>query len=218
MNRRHQWLRMGRLGTLPIALACLQACSGYQAFQKGQTALSEGRLEDGLYELRKAADAAPGNTDYRRTYFTRRDEIVMSLSRQGEQALDRGDVEAARRAYQQIVNIQSDAAAGHAGLNRVEGAQRHQTLLDAARAHVERSDLQGALTKTQQVLSENANHRTASTLQRKLQRQLADATGKELGIYPKLKAVYRTPVSLSFTSASLRQVFEALKLASNLNY
>ncbi|MFK5173532.1 hypothetical protein ACI3QN_13545, partial [Propionibacterium freudenreichii] len=39
-----------------------------------------------------------------------------------------------------------------------------------------------------------------------------------LGVYPKLKAIYRKPVSLSFTGASVRQVFESLKLASGLNY
>jgi len=49
-------------------------------------------------------------------------------------------------------------------------------------------------------------------------RQQAERTGKELGIYPKLKAAYRTPVSLSFSNASLQQVFEALKQASGLNY
>lgn len=46
----------------------------------------------------------------------------------------------------------------------------------------------------------------------------ADKTGRELGIYPKLKEAYRKPVSLSFSNATLLQAFDALKQASGLNY
>ncbi len=196
----------------------LSGCTGYRAYQRGQEALAEGRIAEGMEQLRLAADEAPGNSQYRRDYFTKRDQAVGALSRQGELALDRGDVDGAQAAYEQIARIQPDAATGTTGLNRVEGARRHQQLLTTAVKQAAANDLAGALAKVQQVLSENANNRGALAMQRRLQRQLADTTGKELGIYPKLKAVYRTPVSLAFSSASLRQVFEALKLSSGLNY
>src|SRR6218665_2828015 len=205
------------LGVL-VMVSCLYGCAGYRAYQKGQGALDEGRIVEGMEHLREAAQDAPGNSQYRREDFTRRDQVVGALSRPAELGLDRGDVDGAQVAYEQITHIQPDASVGSAGLNRVEGARRHQKLLMAAQQQAESNDLAGALGKVQQVLSENANHRGALALNRRLQRQQADATGKELGIYPKLKSIYRTPVSLSFSSASLRQVFEALKLASGLNY
>jgi general secretion pathway protein D len=205
------------IGMLALA-ACLSGCAGYRAYQQGQEALAEGRVAEGMEHLRVAAESSPGNTSYRREYYTKRDQMVGALSRQGELALDRGDVESAQNVYAQIVQIQPDAAVGSAGLNRVEGARRHQKLMSDAVQQADANDLAGALSKVQQVLSENASHRGALALHRKLQRQQADTTGKELGIYPKLKSIYRTPVSLSFSSASLRQVFESLKLASGLNY
>lgn len=205
------------IGMLALA-ACLSGCAGYRAYQQGQEALAEGRVAEGMEHLRMAAESSPGNTQYRREYYTKRDQMVGALSRQAELALDRGDVDSAQKAYEQIVQIQPDAAVGSAGLHRVEGARRHQKLMSNAVQQADANDLAGALNKVQQVLSENASHRGALALHRKLQRQQAEATGKELGIYPKLKSIYRTPVSLSFSSASLRQVFESLKLASGLNY
>ena len=201
-----------------IMLAVLPACTGYRAYQNGHEALAQGRWVEGIEQLKQASDAAPENADYRRAYFSKRDQASSTLSRQAQVALDRGDVDAAQDAYEQIAKIQSDSPIAISGLNRIEGARRHQKLLDTARNQAQASDLEGALSKVHQVLSENPNNRMALALQRKLQRQQADATGKELGIYPKLNAVYRKPVSLSFNAVSLKQVFEALKLASGLNY
>lgn len=210
--------RRTRLGICALGLTLLQACAGYKAFRNGQSAMEDGRLEEGIDQLRMAMQAEPGNTEYKRHYFSKREQAIGQLSRQAEVGLDRGDVDSAESAYQQILKMQADAPVAVTGLRRIEAAKRHKQMLEAAQAAMARSDFDAAASTVQQVLSENNQHRMALTLQRKLLRQQADATGKELGIYPKLKAIYRTPVSLSFTSATVRQVFEALKLASGLNY
>jgi general secretion pathway protein D len=201
-----------------IAALGLSGCAGYRNFNDGKAAMNEGRMADGVALLRQAAEEAPGNTEYRRTYITQRDGATTRLIRQAELDRDNNDFERARAAYDEVLAMQPDHARATAGINELEVAERHARTLDVAALQAERGEHDGAISKVRQVLSENAVHRRANTLLKRLMRQQADVSGKELGIYPKLKATYRTPVSLSFTGASLRQVFESLKLASGLNY
>ncbi|CAH0353109.1 secretin and TonB N-terminal domain-containing protein [Aquabacterium sp. CECT 9606] len=207
-----------RLAQSVLAVLCLTSCAGYQTYREGQTAIAEGRVVDGLDKIKQASELAPGNSDYRRAYLNQRDAIVNSLIRQAELSVANNNFGQAKNTYNQVLLMQVDNTRARAGLNNVEAAQRHAKLLDAAVAMAEAGDLDAAIVKVRQILSESSTHRRAMATLKRLMRQQAEATGKELGIYPQLKATYRTPVSMSFTNASLRQVFEALKLASGLNY
>jgi general secretion pathway protein D len=211
-------LRLTCVAATLALLLSLAGCAGYGTFRDGQNDLNEGRLADGIIKLKQATELAPDNTEYRRVYMTQREMAGNRLIHQGELSMASGEFDQARDAYTEVLRMQPDNTRAQSGLNDVEAARRQGRLLDAAVAMSERGDVDGAIAKTQQVLSENQLNRRASMLLKRLMRSQADVTGKELGIYPKLKAAYRTPVSLSFTGASLKQVFEALKLASGLNY
>jgi general secretion pathway protein D len=196
----------------------LAGCAGYQAYREGQSQLADGKVEPGLAKLKQAVDQSPENVEYRRSYFTERDAAVNALLHQADVATDSGDFDAAREAYARVLRLDRGNDRAAQGATRVDVAQRHWNALEASLALSRKGDFDAAISKTQQVLSENPNHARAANLLKQLMRQQADRTGKELGLYPKLKAAYRTPVSLSFSNASLLQVFEALKLASGLNY
>lgn len=196
----------------------LVGCASYRTFREGQSDIADGRLADGVIKLKQATELAPDNDEYRRTYLRQRESAFNRMSRQAELDVASGNFDHARDIYSDMLRMQPDDARAQTGLNAVEAARRQGRMLDEALAMAERDDIDGALARTQQVLSENPLNRRASAMLKRLMRSQADATGKELGIYPKLKTTYRTPVSLSFTGASLRQVFEALKLASGLNY
>lgn len=198
--------------------ACLAGCAGYQAFQEGQADLAEGKVEAGLAKLRQATDQSPQNLEYRSRYFTEREAALNALFRQAELASDAGNFDAARQAHAAALKIDPANARATAGLGRVEAAQRQWMALDASLALARKGDVDAALVKVQEVLAENPNHARGNAALRQLMRQQADRTGREFGIYPKLKDGYRKPVTLSFTGASLQQVFEALKQASGLNY
>lgn len=193
-------------------------CAGMQSFRDGQSDLAKGKLESGLGKLKEAVDQDPKNVEYRSAYFSEREQAINGLMRQAEVATDSGNFDAARAAYQQVLRLDAGNPRATSGLNRVEVAQRHWAALDASTALGRSGDVDGAITKTQQVLSENPTHLRASQLLKQLLRQQADRTGKELGIYPKLKAGFRAPVTMSFTNAPLLQVLDSLKLASGLNY
>lgn len=205
---------------LAILFLCvaLSGCASYRAFRSGESDLADGRLADGVLELKRATELAPDNMEYRRSYVTHKDDATNELLHQGEVALASGEFDHAADVFSDVLRMAPDNSRAQAGLNEVEAARRQGRLLDAAESMAQRGDFDGAITKTQQVLSENQLNRRAGLLLKRFMRNQADATGKELGIYPRLKKTYRTPVSMSFTGASLRQVFEALKLASGLNY
>lgn len=199
-------------------LLSLEGCTGYQAFREGQSKLAEGQTEEGLAKLNQAMLQDPANTEYRRTYFTQRENQVNALVREAEQATDQGGFTTARHAYEQAARLDPANRRVADGLARTDSAERHWKALEAAVALAREGKLDSAIAKVQQVLSENPAMRRATIMLRQLMRQQADASGKELGIYPKLKAAYRVPVSLSFTNATLLQVLESLRQASGLNY
>lgn len=201
-----------------MALLCLSSCAGYRTYQEGQSDIAAGHVVDGLNKLKKASELTPESSEYRRTYLTQREAIVNRWLRQAELETASSNFDQAKETYNQVLLMQPDNSRALAGLNNVEAAQRHAKLLDAAIAMGEHDDLDGAITKVRHILSESPTHRKALAALKRLMRQQAEATGKELGIYPQLKTTYRTPVSMSFTNANLRQVFESLKLASGLNY
>lgn len=207
-----------KLALLVSAALALASCAGYRSFREGKADIADGRLADGILKLKQASEQAPEDGEYRRAYLNQRDLAVNRLSRQAELEVASGNYDRANAAYNEILRIEPAHPRATAGLNEVEVARRQGKLLDAAALAAEREDMDSALSKVQQVLSENPQNRRAASMLKRLMRNQADVTGKELGIYPQLKTTYRTPVSMSFTGASLRQVFEALKLASGLNY
>lgn len=196
----------------------LFGCAGYQSYYDGQKALSNGQVEPGLAKLKDAVTQSPQNVEYRTAYFNQRDAAVNALLRQADMSIGAGDFEAARNAYAAALRIDSGNARAGVGIARVEVEQRHWNALEVSAALARKGDVDSAIAKTQQVISENPVHARANAQLKQLMRQQADKTGKELGIYPKLKAAYRKPVTMSFSGATLQQAFDALKQASGLNY
>lgn len=209
---------LSRAALAALACTAIAGCAGHTANRLGRSEIAEGRLESDLAKLKQATEESPQNIDFRREYFNQREAAVNALVRQAEIAIEAADFDGARAAYDSVRSI--DAANAHAasGIGRVEAAQRHWNALEGALALARKGELNAAIAKTQQVLSENARHTRATAVLKQLMRQNADRSGKELGIYPQLKQAYRKPVSLNLSSATLAQAFDALKQASGLNY
>jgi general secretion pathway protein D len=211
-------MRFALAGVGAIIVATMTGCAAYQTFREGQTRIAEGDTEAGLAKLKQAAAQDPNNPDYRRVYYTQLETTEYGLFRDAEFALGVGAFDTARDSFQKVLRLDPGNRRAGDGLTRTDINERHWKSLDAASGLAKEGKLDAAISKTQQVVSENPNNRRAVTQLRQLLRQQADVSGKELGIYPKLNAAYRVPVSLSFTNATLLQVFEALKQASGLNY
>ena len=212
----HRFALLAVLAT--IFATGLSGCSGFVAYQQGMSRLEAGDPVAGLARLKEAMEQAPGNADYRKAYFMERDRVVSALLAQAERSIESGQFETADEAFKSILAIDPTQGRALAGQERVQTAKGRWARLDAAQALARAGDFDSAIGQTQQLLYEDPNSRGARLLLRQFYRQQADVTGKEAGIYPKLKAAFRKPVSLTFQSAPLQQVLDALKLASGLNY
>lgn len=202
-----------------LVLACaMSACAGHQSYREGRAHIAEGKLDEGLSKLKEAMDKDSSNIEFRRSYYTEREKQANALLRQAEMAAEDGQFEAARQFIDHAARLDSSSARAASGAARIDVAQRHWNAIDAALDLARRGDIDAGIAKVQQVLSENSAHGRAVAVLKQLMRQQADRSGKELGLYPKLRAAYRVPVSLSFNGATLQQAFESLKLASGLNY
>jgi general secretion pathway protein D len=203
---------------LLLLMLSLSGCASYRAHRDGMSDVAGGRLADGVLKLAQASELAPDDAAYKRDYLGQRDQAVNRLVRQADLDTLGGRYEQALAVYAEVLRMSPGNDRAQAGVNAVDVARRHAAALELASDLTSRQELDAAIAKVQQVLSESPQHRKAGALLKQLLRQQAAQTGKELGIYPSLKAIYKTPVSLSFGGATLKQVLDAMKLASGLNY
>lgn len=203
---------------MTLMLVLLQGCAGYFAYRDGKERLAQGDFEAGLEQLRLASQQAPGNSEFRRTYIAQRDLRVAPLVKDAEVALEQGQFDRAREAYEMALRLDPGHVRAIAAADRIATLERQWRLLDSAMATAQAGKLADAVAVTRQVLSENPSSRRANQQLRRLSRQQADAAGAELGLYPKLREAYQRPVSLSFTNASLLQTLDSLRQAAGLNF
>jgi general secretion pathway protein D len=204
--------------TLSLAVWILAACAGAEEYRDGKDRLARGESVAGLQKIRAAMDKAPENLDYRHDYFVGRERALNAALRSAEDALANGDFDAARRAFTSAAAMDPQDPRVQVGTERVDRLERDARALDAAIKLAEGGDLDAAVARTREVVSMNGTDKRAAEQLRKLLRQQEEASGKEAGLYPRLKAAYRVPVSLSLNNATVSQVFESLHLASGLNY
>ncbi len=221
-NSEHRSLRSWTRARFAIAcVALLSACAGNQQYRDARAAFDQGKSEQGVTKLREAMAADPGNPEYRRLYFSERETSVNSLLSDAQRASELGAFDVARQTLDRAAHIDPENTRVAQARAQADVDEPHWKAVDSAAA-LAREDkpgsLDAAIVRARQVLSEDSNFRPASLLLRQLLRKQAEVGGREMGLSPKLRATFRTPISLSFTNASLLQVFESLKLASGLNY
>src|SRR5436309_11799550 len=165
---------MTRAVCASVVISGLAGCAGYQAFREGQAQLAEGQVEPGLSKLKQALDLSSENTEYRRTYFAQRATAVNALLRQAEIATETGDFDVARETYAKVLRLDHASARALPGETRVAVAQRHWNALESSLVLARQGDLDAAISKTQQVLSEDPTYTRAAAVLKQLMRQQAD--------------------------------------------
>lgn len=203
---------------LAFVLVGLTGCAGWTAYKEGLDRYEAGELEHGVRLLATATEQAPGNTEFRRSYMTRRDAAINSLHSRALTNLEANLPDAARGDFESILRLDPKNSRAIAGLERVQSWQRHTRQLAAAEAHLAKKELDPAQDLINAVLREDPQDRRALALGRTLHAERKSAATQIDRTTPKLKAAYRKPVSLAFRDASLTQVFESLKLASGINF
>ncbi|MEP6502033.1 MAG: secretin N-terminal domain-containing protein [Betaproteobacteria bacterium] len=198
-----------------MASALLVACApGREFLNDGQRLIDQGRPEEGIAQLERAASAEPGNAGYRMTLIRQREAQTGTLLAQGDAALRAGRLDDAVGLYTRAEALWPDHPRVQAGLEAVAAARRLQArVAQAAQLQAQGRDVE-ARRLVDAVLADAPGNADAQALSRRL----AASTPAAIEAAPALAAGLRKPVTLDFHEANLRSVFEALSRSTGLNF
>jgi general secretion pathway protein D len=201
---------------LVAAMLCvLGACELFDPVTKNSDKLfAEGRGEESLELLDKAAKANPGRRNYRAAYFRQRDLLVSRWLAQAEALLQSGQFEVAGELYKRVQRYDTDNARARNGLAQVEREQRHRVLIGEAENLIKQNRYIEAGDALRPVLNENPQHRDA----RRLQRLVDERTTKPAVTIPRLGASAQKPITIELRDVPLRTVFDVISRAIGVNF
>jgi general secretion pathway protein D len=205
-------LRSIRTAALALMLgACATAPSVVDDARKR---FNEGRGEEALALLQKAAQANPEDAAVRGEYFRMRDMLIGQWLAQAETVRASGHLELAEGLYRRVVTHDAGHSRAAAGLAQVETDRRHRAVVTAAEQLVQAGKFREAQDLLRPVLAENPQQRDA----RRLQRAIDDKLVKPVMVSAELQPATAKPVSLDLRDVTVRNVFEVLQRASGVTF
>jgi len=203
------------IGLSLLVIVILGGCAGAAAYREGNRLIRDGDAEQGLMRLQEAVKADPTNAEYRSAYFRQRELLINRALAAAELATSQDNFDEAAIQYQEILKQEPQHVRAQAGLRQLESLRRQSIQLNEAASALKKNEFDIAREKVTQVLNENPKNRRALALQK----QVDEKTGSRTeGLYPKLRAAYRQPVSVNFRDAPLSQVLEALQRSTGINF
>jgi general secretion pathway protein D len=207
--------RLLRLLLTAAALVALAACELFDPVVKdSQKLFTEGRGEESLAMLDKAAKDKPGRYNYRTEYFRQRDLLAARWLAQGEAMLQAGQLDAAAEWYKRVLTYDAANARANVGLNEIQREQRHRGFVAAADNFIKQNRYAEAGDALRPVLNENPQHREA----RRLQRIVDDRTTKPAVSVPRLAASAQKAITIELRDVPLRAVFDVISRAIGVNF
>src|SRR6185503_11260937 len=145
------------------------------AFQEGRQLIENGMIEQGLARIEEASRLEPSNAQYRSTYFRLRDVAVQRYLALAEHARAANQFDVAEGAYRQALALDAANARAVAGLEALQMDRRHLALLVEAEELLKNGNADAARAKAREALVENATHRDAQALLRRIDERSARA-------------------------------------------
>ena len=199
--------------SLAVVVLALSGCAAESAYREGRSLVQQDQVEAGLLKLQEAARREPGNANYRAAYLEARDSATVRLVEQADRLVNEGKYDLAIQSYQRVLVMNPHNERARGGLRALEAAERHDRSLAQAGLHLEQKEFEAAKTRVNSVLMEKPDHPRA----RALLREIADKTPQppaETG----LSKAYKTPITIEFREAPLKQVFDIISRRSGLNF
>ncbi len=176
--------------------------------------LAEGKVEDGLINLERAAKEAPNNVRFRTDLLSRRSEQTNRLLAEAEAERVAGQSDNAEVLYQRILKIEPNNPPATAGLEAIARNRRHAPIIVEAQDAFKKGDADRALLLLKPVLTENPANSDAVLLKRQIEAQQT----KEQNVEITLQTSQKKPINLEFRDANLKMVFEALARSTGVNF
>jgi general secretion pathway protein D len=201
---------------LPAALAVLLiwGCASDSAVYESRKAMQEGRAEDALQALERAASEAPNDRAARQEYFRLRELLTAKWLGQADTLRAAGELEAAEALYRRVLRYDPPSSRARQGLAHVDADQRHRVLLAAADRLVKAEKYREAQDALRPVLVENPEQREA----RRLQRQIDEKLAKPALAPVRLRPASTKPLSLELRDVTVRSMFDVLQRATGVSF
>lgn len=204
------------LRLVSVALTILLASCAAVEHTKGLVELKLDMPDEGIANLRSAAKRAKTNAEYKVDFLLNRDEQIRELIKIGDQQRARGELDAAKLTYERALKMD---AGNDAVLNAMGGLKqdaRYVQLLLDGEVFLEQGRYDQALERATQALQEFPKNLRAIKLRDAANDAKAAADisrAKALA----LRATLDTLVTLQFSDATLKSVFESLSKSTSLN-
>ena len=210
------WHRARRCMALAWLLA-LGACAGHTTYNEGLALFSAGQVDAGLAKLEEAVRQAPGNAEYRIGLAARRASLGQRLMSAAEAARREGRTADAQQAYRQVLQLDPGHAMAQQGLAALAQEQRHNTLVAEAEALFTKggaAQAAPALDRLRAVLAANPRHADAQ----RLKDRIDESQARDARADTQLAEAFRRPITLQFSDAPLRAIFDAISKISGLSF
>jgi general secretion pathway protein D len=199
-----------------LALAFfLGACAtGQNAFDDARERYQDGRGEEALALLQKAARENPEDRALRTEYFRLRELVVAQWLAQAESLRQAMRFDLAEGLYRRVLAHDAANPRAEAGLAQIETDRRHVAITAVADQLVRAGKHAEAQDMLRPVLAENPQQRDA----RRLQRTIDDKLVKPVIVSAQLKPPSPKPISIELREVTLRNIFETLQRATGINF
>jgi len=191
----------------------LAACATYTVIDDARLLFEQGRGEEALTLLDKAASEPDADPALRTEYNRQRDLLAVQWLGQAEAMRQAKQYPLAVLLYQRILKYNPANSRARAGLAQVEVDQRHRELIASAEKLAAAGRYREAQQVLRPVLMENPTQREAQRLQRRIEDKLTPSSIAEV----KLKPSSRQPISLELRDVTLRSLFEVLSQTYGIN-
>ena len=202
-----------RLLLASLVAAALCGCAGHAAYREGTDLLANNQVEQSLVKFQQAVNEAPGNAAYRAAYLTTRDNNANRLLLAADRDLADGKPALAQQNYIRVLTIDPGNERARAGMRALDADRRQAALLAEAESATDKKDYDTAKARLAAILTERPDHEGARLLLAQVNEKSAAPTAETA-----LTAAFRTPISLEFRDAPLKQIFEVIARHSGLNF
>ncbi|MFT3858862.1 MAG: secretin N-terminal domain-containing protein [Aquabacterium sp.] len=202
-------------GLTSLALALLVTACASPALEDARQMGQAGQYESAMRTLRQALAARPDDRELRTALFKQQEQAVNELSQQAGMLRAAGQTADARRVLERLEVVAPQHPRTAALRAELERAARLQGMLAEGRRHFEAARYEQAEATLRALLAEDGANHAARDLLTRIDELRASQTRQRSTLS---LATSQKPVTLEFRDAALRNVFEALARAADLNF
>ncbi len=191
----------------------LGACATYTVIDDARQLFGEGRGEEALAMLDKAAQEVDADPAVRSEFNRQRNLLAVQWLSQAEALRQASQFQSAALLYQRVLKYDAENSRARTGLAQMELEQRHRTQVAQAEKLFAAGRYGEAQALLRPLLAENPAQREALRLQRRIDDKLTPSALASI----ELKPSSSRPISLELRDVTLRSVFEVLSRTYGIN-